>query len=229
MKTVLCILLAMVAALSLTAAFYVLDIPGITVSEPSPRGDTPYSDVKEWEWFSDSVHFVSQAGLMYGVGDNCFSPERNVTLTEVYTIAERLHDRYADAAESPDGFGSPKEEPWWYGLYNGVVVGEPGDGTQTVTRLECAGLLARVMPVSELDVVNIVQENAIPDLRYSVTDYSADVYRLYCAGVLTGYDEYGTFRPNEPVRRCEVAAIVARLIDPARRRTVSSRLTGGAA
>lgn len=45
------------------------------------------------------------------------------------------------------------------------------------------------------------------------------IYTLYNAGILTGSDAYGTFHPDDGITRAEVAAIMARIIDPAQRKT----------
>ena len=49
--------------------------------------------------------------------------------------------------------------------------------------------------------------------------------RLYRAGVLTGSDDAGSFRPNTTIRRSEAAAIVTRMADPDLREQFT--LTGG--
>ena len=55
--------------------------------------------------------------------------------------------------------------------------------------------------------------------------YADAVYTLYRAGVLTGSDDAGSFRPNTTIRRSEAAAIVTRMADPDLREQFT--LTGG--
>ena len=178
-----------------------------------------FSDVSPEDWFYQSVETVSRAGLMIGVGENRFAPDADITLAEVYTIAARIariHALYPTA----DEYDNPPDKPWFYGyvkycMDNGIMPGEPGDVTQPASRIECASLLSRALPDSELQAINAVADNAIPDLPLSPDKpNAADVYKLYRAGVLTGTDDAGTFRPESRIRRCEVAAIAARLIDP---------------
>ena len=49
----------------------------------------------------------------------------------------------------------------------------------------------------------------------------AAVYRLYRAGLLTGNDKYGTYAPYTNIKRCEVAAILSRVVDVSQRKSVS--------
>ncbi len=186
-----------------------------------------FSDVSTEDWFCDSVETVSKAGLMIGIGKNRFAPDADITLAEVYTIAARLHAIYfTGSAEAADEYDNPPDKPWSYGyvkycMDKGIMPGEPGDVAQPASRVECASLLARAMSDKELTPINAIADNAIPDLSLSPDKpNAADVYKLYRAGVLTGMDSAGTFYPESRIRRCEVAAIVARLIDPERRRVL---------
>ena len=189
-------------------------------------GEAPvFSDVLPDDWFAPYVRVVSKAGLMIGVGEDRFSPEADITLAEVYTIAARIHAiYYTGSAEAADGYENNADRPWFYRyvkycMDNGIMTGEPGDVTQPAFRIECASLLSRSLPEKELTEINAVADNAIPDLP--LTQNTENVYRLYRAGVLTGKDEAGNFSPESKVRRSEVAAIVARLIDHSLRRSVA--------
>ena len=186
-----------------------------------------FSDVSPEDWFFDSVETVSKAGLMIGKGENRFAPDSDITLAEVYTIAARVHAIYfTGSAEAADEYDIQPDKPWSYGyvkycMDKGIMPGEPGDAAQPASRVECASLLARAMSDKELTPINAIADNAIPDLSLSSDKPNiADVYKLYRAGVLTGMDSAGTFYPEAGIRRCEVAAITARLIDPELRRVL---------
>ncbi len=186
-----------------------------------------FTDVTAEDWFAASVDCVSKAGLMIGVGENRFAPDADITLAEVCTIAARVHAIYTTgSAKTADEYDKQPDKPWSYGyvkycMDNGIMPGEPGDVSQPAVRIECASLLSRALPEKELQAINTVEDNAIPDLPLSPDrPNAADVYKLYRAGVLTGVDEAGTFMPESKVRRCEVAAIVSRLIDPELRQKV---------
>lgn len=68
-----------------------------------------------------------------------------------------------------------------------------------------------------LPSINNVQ--TLPDVTGS-TKYSQEIFSLYNAGVLTGSDVFGTFKPNDNIIRAEAAAILTRVALPAQRKTV---------
>ncbi|MFR6378562.1 MAG: S-layer homology domain-containing protein [Evtepia sp.] len=62
-----------------------------------------------------------------------------------------------------------------------------------------------------LPSINNVQ--TLPDVTGS-TKYSQEIFSLYNAGVLTGSDVFGTFKPNDNIIRAEAAAILTRVALP---------------
>lgn len=73
------------------------------------------------------------------------------------------------------------------------------------------------LPASVLPSINNVQ--TLPDVTGS-TKYSQEIFSLYNAGVLTGSDVFGTFKPNDNIIRAEAAAILTRVALPEQRKTV---------
>lgn len=64
--------------------------------------------------------------------------------------------------------------------------------------------------------INSVADNAIPDVKLG--DKCADeIYAFYRAGILTGSDKQGSFRPDSTIVRSEVAAILIRMYDASAR------------
>ena len=185
-----------------------------------------FADVSPEDWFAPYVRIVSKSGLMIGDGEDRFAPEGNVTLAEVCAIAARIHAiYYTGSAQAADEYEHDADKPWFHGYVqyctdNGIMIREPGDVTKAALRIECATLLSRALSEEELMQINTVADSAIPDLP-SMPE-SEGVYLLYRAGVLTGTDETGAFEPESKVRRCEAAAVVARMIVPALRRSFTS-------
>ncbi|MBR2895785.1 MAG: S-layer homology domain-containing protein, partial [Oscillospiraceae bacterium] len=91
-----------------------------------------------------------------------------------------------------------------------------------ITRERFVSYLIGSLPESELQQINTVDNDAIPDVTYTG---NPDVYLLYRAGVLTGSDSLGTFNPTSHITRAEVAAIIARMVDPSLRKNIT--LTAG--
>ncbi len=63
-------------------------------------------------------------------------------------------------------------------------------------------------------------DNAIPDVKTGDA-YAAEIYAFYRAGILTGSDQSGTFRPASSIQRCEVAAILFRMFTEAERVSIT--------
>ena len=80
----------------------------------------------------------------------------------------------------------------------------------TLTRQEFAAIVANALPSEALPAINSVPFGSIPDVYRS----DAAIYKLYRAGILAGNDAAGTFRPNSPITRAEVATILVRMADP---------------
>ena len=126
------------------------------------------------------------------------------------TLASRIRKLYTT------GNGSFSVTSPWYKSYleyarnQGIVSSTPEDMDQTLNRQEFAAILANALPDSALPAINEVASGSLPDV------YRSDraIYKLYRAGIFAGSDAKGTFRPNSPITRAEVAAVLVRMADP---------------
>ncbi len=123
-------------------------------------------------------------------------------------------------------------EPWYitygkraaeYGLLPDTL--ENVDLSRPATRAEVAELLFRSLPTAELTAINMV--SSLPDY-VDFAPYWNSVITLYQAGILSGQDKYGTFCPENSIRRSELASMLTRLVCPERRekKTFSPAPTG---
>ena len=85
-----------------------------------------------------------------------------------------------------------------------------------VSRAEFVHILYGSMPADSYTARN----NAIPDVKTGDA-YAAEIYAFYRAGILTGSDQNGTFRPASSIQRCEVAAILVRMFTEAERVSIT--------
>ena len=88
------------------------------------------------------------------------------------------------------------------------------------TRTDFAVIVGRALPDEALSVMNQVENNAIPDVPGS-HKAASDIYRLYRAGILTGTNSFGNYKPASNIQRSEVAALVTRMADKSLRRSIS--------
>lgn len=179
-----------------------------------------FTDVPADRWFAGNVQTIYELGLMNGKSANTFGPEDNLTLAEAVVLASRIHSIYNTGTES-FASGSPWYQPYAdYAAANGIYAAG-ADLTVPATRAIFAFILSKSLPESAINAVNSIEDGAIPDLpsgKYAEYVYSA-VYSLYKAGVLTGSDSAGSFKPDSTINRAEAAAIVTRLVLPSLRKT----------
>lgn len=177
-----------------------------------------FADVSSEDWYASGVEKVYTLGLMNGTGDGLFSPTDNVTVAEVITMTAR-----ARASFEKETIRAALAEESWYAPYVEYAVqkGYVADGQYDAAALdapakrgEVAILFKRSMPEGYYTDINSVSE--IPDVP-SDAAYHEDVYELYRAGVLTGSDERGTFYPENPIIRAEVAIMITRVALPTER------------
>lgn len=149
---------------------------------------------------------------MVGKSDTHFNPDDGMTLAEAATIAARIRE---DQFHEHTTF-EPEGEHWYdvyvnYCYRNGIIERElTFDWDKKATRAEMAYLFSRCdltdYYINEVPITDISDVN-------SKTPYYHQILDLYNKGVAVGSDEHLTFYPDESVKRCEVAAIVARIMN----------------
>jgi len=178
--------------------------------------DGLFRDVAAGAWYVQDVARAYELGLVDGVGGGKFGPDGNITIAQTITLACRLHSIYHTGEAS-----FVQGQPWYqvyvdYAVANGICRAEKtAELNRSATRREFAEILAAALPKAALPAINSV--SALPDVENTAAN--SGIYLLYNAGVLTGSDDYGTFYPETTIRRSAVSAIVARMADPACRRT----------
>ena len=202
----------------------------INVSDPDPMdnfqqkesySNGKFLDVKSNDWFFDGVKQSFELGLMKGSTDNYFSPNKTITLAESITLAARLHSIINNNSYN----FNTASVPWYkcyedYCLQNGIIKpGEFSNLNNTATRADFAVIMSRAFPDSALVVKNNVENESIPDVDTSKA-YSAAVYKLYRAGILSGSDSKGSFNPDSSIKRSEVSTLITRMAKPQKRANI---------
>ncbi len=172
-------------------------------------------------WYLEDVVIACNAGMIVGTSETTFSPHRNLSIAEAFTLAVRMHQYTRQGSVNlPVQPGAKWYEPAKaYAQMNGIIGSEfDGRENETATRAQMAKILYPAMDSGSFTQISYVADNAIPDVKAG--DYaSAEIYALYRAGILTGDGDSHKYRPSDPIERCEVAAILARMLNPGRRQS----------
>jgi S1-C subfamily serine protease len=155
-----------------------------------------YSDVKGTEWFARHIEDAYNYGFFTWETSKTFRPERTLKLSEAVRLLAVLSGVYdSGKAYSVD-----------YASY----------GNAEVTRAAFAELAYGALPSEAFAQINDVPEFGIIDITPDMA-YGDAVYALYRAGVLTGVDRYGSFRPDTSITRAEACVMLVRMAKPAAR------------
>lgn len=109
-----------------------------------------FSDVPADAWYADAVSALASLGIVSGIGDGRFVPDRPITRSEFLSIAVRFAKPAAGATEP---FSDVHEHDWFYGAVTtafayGWIQGN-ADGTfspgQLVTRAQAAVIVNRML------------------------------------------------------------------------------------
>ena len=190
-----------------------------------------FEDVDEGMWYGVDNQAVIQRAfelrIMAGKGDRAFDPEGNITLAEAIKMASVVHN-VCNGGDGEFEQGDP-----WYKVYVDYaiefeIIDESAfdrEYERFALRGEMAGIFANCVSAEALPEINKVVR--LPDvIDYKGEGegghlYRGEIFMLYRAGVLTGSDSLGTFRPHTYITRAEAAAIICRIVLPAERKTLN--------
>ena len=177
-----------------------------------------FTDIPADAWFTPNVQAAYELDLMTGSSATTFNPNGNLTIAEALVLACRLHSTYVGDGETFAANGGIWYQPYVdYAVKNGIIAANAyTDYTATATRAQFAAILAAALPDEALPAINSV--TSLPDLDANAA-YAAAVLKLYNAGILTGSDTAGSFKPTSTIQRSEVATIVTRMADKSLRKT----------
>ena len=215
-KRLLSLLLTGALCLSLSAPALAAGLENFQKTNTYTAGQ--FTDVPAGEWYAANVQAAYELGLMEGSSETTFNPSGNLTIAEALVLACRLHSTYVGDGATFAGSGGAWYQPYVdYAVETAILSpGTYSDYTATATRAQFASILAAALPAEALTAVNSV--TALPDVVADAA-YAPAVLSLYNAGVLTGSDAAGSFKPDTTIQRSEVATIVTRMADPSLRKT----------
>ncbi len=175
----------------------------VTPAEPSAA---VFSDVRDSDWFAEPVKTAAEAGLVVG-HDGKFSPEANMTVAEYLTILYRLGETCGmysgHATTGADWQDAARFLTDELGL-------DAFDLSAAIRREEMAAATSAFLRALA-DGSSFVTRKPAAFSDIAESAYADDITFMQGIGVINGYED-GTFRPTLTIRRCEVAAVVANLL-----------------
>lgn len=175
-----------------------------------------YSDVSQKDWFYDSVSYMTEHGLMAGIGSGEFSPESSMTRGMLSTVMYR-HDG-SPAYSAGKTFSDIQSDTWcrdavlWAASQEIVAGYEDGTfrASANITREQMAAILYRysvkqglLMKKSTADLSRYSDQSAVsPWAREAIAWAVAN-------SIIAGTDE-GKLLPQGYATRAQVAAILTR-------------------
>ena len=173
-----------------------------------------FSDVYPMDWCYESIKEVYNAGIMVGKTESTFEPWEPVTLAETITAVVRMNAILTGKVRTSDIIENTNE-PWYSGIVKeaislGIIKDKQFVNYEvSATRAEVAGIVSEAIPDTKIKYINNIKK--LPDVDEK-DKYGKQILRLYRAGILTGNDSYGTFRPHDAITRAELAQIICRVI-----------------
>ena len=151
--------------------------------------------------------------FLVGYTDGTFGPERNMTRAEVTTMFARLLTEQIEADKTYSNTFSDVPKGYWAANYIGymqqfgIITGYSDSSFRPdtpVTRAEFAAIASRFEKLTE----GSKSFTDVPSTHWAAKYINFAATR----GWVTGYSD-GTFKPEDPITRAEVAAVTCRLLE----------------
>ncbi len=185
-----------------------------------------FSDIKESDWYFESVKEAWSNKLINGVTATEFRPNETLTVAQAVKLASAYHEmNYTGDVTLENGAGNWYSSYVDYAVENGIIdrgyaSKSTAEMNKPIDRSEFVSIFVKAMDEGSLVGYNDVADNAIPDVK--TDDANADaIYKFYRAGILTGSDAKGTFNPHSSIKRSEVATILSRMYNENVRRSIT--------
>lgn len=200
-----------------------------------------FEDSKEAPWAEEYIGKMQSKEVIKGYGDGTFRPNAPVSRLEAIVMAVRLMELEEDAlAKSSDTklhFKDASQIPTW-GKGHVIVALENGLFNATEDKIQPNKPASRVWIVQllvkalGLEQEALIQMTNIPDFNDVNEIPAGSIGYVNVAveqGITTGYGD-NTFKPNQPVKRGEMAAFLDRtndgLLEQSGAITVQGTITG---
>ena len=171
----------------------------------------PFVDVPEDAWYHDEVVEAVRTGIINGKTTTEFKPDDLLTYAEAIKLAACMSQVYTDGKVTLTS-GDPWYKPYVDYCKTNNIIKKDYDYNANATRAGYIEIFANALPDSAFEEINNIPNGSILDVKSGAT-YAHYVYKMYRAGILTGVDALHNCKPEDNIKRSEVAAIISRMMD----------------
>ncbi|MCR5683360.1 MAG: S-layer homology domain-containing protein [Clostridiales bacterium] len=181
---------------------------------PAAAADVTFKDVPEGAWYYSDVMAAVKEGLVNGRTADTYCPDENMTAAEAVKLAACMNEiRTTGQITLTNG------DPWYapyveYAKAAGIISADYA-WNEPITRADYMTIFAHALPDGNYVEVNAIPDGGLPDVAGDAP-HAAEIYKLARAGIVQG-DENHNVNPGDAIRRCEVAAILTRMMHPEKR------------
>ena len=183
----------------------------ITATFARTEWDNPYTDVSDKDWFYDAVRYVTDKGMMNGMGEGIFSPDVVSSRAMIVTVLWRMEGK--PAVDQKAAFTDVEDGTWYTDAvawaYANEIVNGMDDETfapmDAITHEQLAAILYRYAAYKEYDTsaAKAIAGAQISDWAKPAVEWAN------AAGLLDGVQKHD-YAPQKEVCRAEMADVLMR-------------------
>lgn len=191
------------------------------VTTVTPEGELAFDDLSTVPWAVTSIEYLAKKGVVNGVSENNFAPDRSVKREEFVKLLIEALDVPEDTTSKT--FGDVSDDAWYHnyviqayasGLVMGVDDATFGVG-QPITREQLCTMVYRAMQLMDINIESEQNEVSFTDST-EISDYAKDaVTSLFRAGIVNGMGD-GRFAPKAEASRAMAAKIIYMILERGR-------------
>lgn len=196
----------------------------------APDKQNGFEDLSSYDWAVDAIQSLYAKNVVNGYSDSKYGPENKITRIEFICMLSRLL-KYYDTQAAEKGMVYYYQDydkthyskaDYDYLMKCFAILDDASDisalGFNQITNVFGTGRLNMNKPITRAEVVALldafigdidVEDASFKDIWNSNFRYS--ILKAYSSGLINGYPD-GTFRPNNPITRAEMAVILDRYI-----------------
>lgn len=191
-----------------------------------------FKDVPETHWAYPSITKLSDIGVINGVGNGLYAPDRTLTNAEFFVLmARRFYGFEVNQAEQDMyvQYGGAAGTAWYdQALYELGITEilertnirlsgfdrEMDNPNESITRYDMAQIIYNYLGRNGDELEKLSDTSVVADWDSIPANYRDAVSTCYALGYLTGVDDVGTFAGNQGVTRAAAATIIDRMVQP---------------